>query len=358
MLFPIVGRELRVSARQRGIYWTRLAIALVAILIGTGIFVVTLGLTAAQTGRHIFECLAGLQFIYCLAYGRRSTADCLSQEKREGTLGLLFLTDLKGHDVVLGKLAATSLKGFYGLLAVFPVLAVPLLLGGTTNGEFWRMVLVLVNTFLFSLAVGVFGSALSRDFRRAMAANLLLLLLLVAVPPAVALTMAYFSGRPLIPELFFSCPAYSFYLCADKQYSMEADHFWSSVGIVHGLTWLLVLLGQRNGAAFLARPTIPRGKEWLERILAGMEFWRSFQTESVPQAVAGHQCLLLAGCPGTAQTGARLDFPGVHGGLVARGMDDLRRDLVRFNNHRAHGPDAELHDEGLGGYCGRPATGR
>jgi hypothetical protein len=31
--------------------------------------------------------------------------------------------------VVLGKIAATSLNGFYGLLAVLPVLAVPLLLG-------------------------------------------------------------------------------------------------------------------------------------------------------------------------------------------------------------------------------------
>src|SRR5437879_9534944 len=176
-LFPIVGRELRVAARQRGIYWMRLGIASMAILMGIGIFVFTLGLSAAQTGRHIFEWLAGLQFIYCLAYGRRSTADCLSQEKREGTIGLLFLTDLKGHDVVLGKLAATSLRGFYGLLAVFPVLAVPMLLGGVTSGEFWRMVVVLVDTFLLSLAIGMLGSALSRDFRRAMAATVLFRLL-------------------------------------------------------------------------------------------------------------------------------------------------------------------------------------
>src|SRR5437870_6704380 len=223
-LLPIVERELRLAARARATYWTRLAIGLIAIFLAACIFILTFGMPPEQIGRHVFEGLAGLIFIYCLAYGRRSTADCLSQEKRERTLGLLFLTDLKGHDVVLGKLVATSLKGFYGLLAVFPVLAVPLLLGGTTNGEFWRMVLVLVNTFLFSLAVGVFGSALSRDFRRAMAANLLLFLLFVAVPPAIAMT---FSRRP-VPEMFFSCPAYSFYLCADKQYSVEADHFWWS----------------------------------------------------------------------------------------------------------------------------------
>ena len=31
------------------------------------------------------------------------TADCISQERREGTLGLLFLTDLRGPDVALGN---------------------------------------------------------------------------------------------------------------------------------------------------------------------------------------------------------------------------------------------------------------
>jgi ABC-type transport system involved in multi-copper enzyme maturation permease subunit len=242
ILLPIVARELRVNARQWATYRARLALALVSILIGTGIFIATLGSPAAQAGRNIFIFLAGLQFIYCLAYGRRSTADCLSSEKRDGTLGLLFLTDLKGHDVVLGKLVATSLKGFYALMAIFPVLAVPLLMGGTSNGEFWRMVLVLLNTFLFSLAIGVFGSALSRDFRRAMAANLVLLLLFVAVPPAISAAIAYFTRRPFIPELFFSCPAYAFYLCDDKRFGVEGVKFWSSVAIVHAITWFLILL--------------------------------------------------------------------------------------------------------------------
>ena len=72
------------------------------------------------------------------------TADCLSVEKREGTLGLLFLTDLRGYDVVLGKLFSTSLRSSYGLVAGFPVLALPLLLGGVTGSAFWRVVLVLL----------------------------------------------------------------------------------------------------------------------------------------------------------------------------------------------------------------------
>ena len=47
--------------------------------------------------------------------GLLGTADCVSSEKRDGTLGLLFLTDLKGYDVICGKLAANSVSVLYGL---------------------------------------------------------------------------------------------------------------------------------------------------------------------------------------------------------------------------------------------------
>jgi len=39
-----------------------------------------------------------------------------------------FLTDLTSRDIILGKLAASSLHGIFGLLAVFPILGLPLLL--------------------------------------------------------------------------------------------------------------------------------------------------------------------------------------------------------------------------------------
>ena len=194
---PIVDRELRVTARRRSIYRLRFAVALTAMFLAGTILLVNLGAPQHQLGRHVFEGLSLLSFIYCLFSGRISTADCLSEEKREGTLGLLFLTDLKGYDVVLGKLAATSVSAFYGLLAMLPVLAVPLLLGGITNAEFWRVALVLVNTFLLSLAIGIFGSALSRDARRAMAANLAWGLLLMAVLPAVTAAVIYFATWPV-----------------------------------------------------------------------------------------------------------------------------------------------------------------
>src|ERR1039457_2698297 len=137
---PIVERELRVAARRRGTYWLRFwlvlgALAIWFLLLGTG------QASRVEMGKILFVAIGVIALGFCLFAGVFLTADCLSEEKREGTLGLLFLTELKGYDVVLGKLTATSVHALYGLMAIFPVLALPLLMGGVSLGEFWRVVL-------------------------------------------------------------------------------------------------------------------------------------------------------------------------------------------------------------------------
>jgi ABC-type Na+ efflux pump permease subunit len=238
---PIVERELRVAARRHNTYSTRLVVALAGIGVCVFFYSLNLGASVRLLGRYTFQGLSSLALGYCLFAGRRWTADCLTEEKREGTLGLLFLTDLKGYDVVLGKLAATSLNGFYSLFAIFPVLALPLLMGGVTNGEFWRMVLVLLDSFLFSLAAGVCASALSRVSRQAMAVNLLLILLLAASLPACAGIIAYFSSSHwIVHALLVPCPVYCCYLAFDANYPWHEWYFWCSIVVIHAFTWLLV----------------------------------------------------------------------------------------------------------------------
>src|SRR4051812_14009947 len=151
---PIVQRELLVSSRKRLTFWSRMGAALVGFI---AVFFV-LGLdpnlmTAGALGVKLFRWLTVASFCTCLFGGALLTADCLSVEKREGTLGLLFLTDLKGYDVVLGKLAAKSITAAFCLLAIFPMLALPILLGGVTGGDFWRVVLALLNTLFLSASV-------------------------------------------------------------------------------------------------------------------------------------------------------------------------------------------------------------
>jgi hypothetical protein len=120
-------------------------------------------------------------------------------------------------------------------------------MGGITNGEFWRMVLVLVNTFLFSLAIGVLASALCRGARQAFGANLTLLALLAVLPPMCAGAIAYYTPTHwVVPALMYSCPVYSFYMAADAQYAWFPGNFWWSVGITAGISWLLVALASRR----------------------------------------------------------------------------------------------------------------
>src|SRR5882724_9517700 len=105
-LLPVVGRELRVASRKPGTYWLRFFAALALILIFLFSLLGRSHSSPISIAREMFDIMSGLTLFTCAFAGAFQTADCLSSEKREGTLGLLFLTDLKGYDVVLGKLVS------------------------------------------------------------------------------------------------------------------------------------------------------------------------------------------------------------------------------------------------------------
>ena len=239
---PIVERELRVAARKRSTFWVRIIAALVALVIGGGFLILTLvlslGLGPASLGRGLFATLTWLSLAAGLSAGLFFTSDCLSEEKREGTIGLLFLTDLRGFDVILGKLLATSLRGFYALLAVFPILAVTLLMGGVTGVQFWKTALALVNALFLSLVAGLFVSALSRDSQKALAATLLLLVLFGGGGPAGDGIWAAIQDRGFSPILSLSSPVYLF-LTAD---AWGQTPFWTGLLVNQAVAWLLLSL--------------------------------------------------------------------------------------------------------------------
>jgi hypothetical protein len=105
--------------------------------------------------------------------------------------------------------------------------------------------MVLAVTFLFSLSVGIFVSALSQDARHAMGANLLLLLTIIAIPPGIASMVYLLGSQQIYPELLLSCPVYSLYLCDDSTYSSNQSYFWCSVGTLLTITWLLLAAASR-----------------------------------------------------------------------------------------------------------------
>jgi ABC-type transport system involved in multi-copper enzyme maturation permease subunit len=235
---PIVERELRVAARKRSTFWLRVVAALVALIIGAGLMILTsiTPIGTPRTGVILFSILTWLGMAAALGAGLFFTSDSLSQEKREGTLGFLFLTDLRGYDVVLGKLLATSLRGVFALLALLPILAVTLLMGGVTGAQFWKTALALVNALVCSLAVGLFVSAISRDPQKALAGTFLVLLILNAGGPAgdQLLAKRFEGGFPQV--LSWSSPAYVF----AKAGAWGRSSYWSALITSHLAAWILL----------------------------------------------------------------------------------------------------------------------
>ena len=92
---PIVERELRVATRRRSTYWLRVIAAGIALVIGSALLLLTLvPFAGPMPGSAMFGALTWMSLAAALCGGLFFTSDCLSEEKREGTLGFLFLTDL------------------------------------------------------------------------------------------------------------------------------------------------------------------------------------------------------------------------------------------------------------------------
>ena len=247
-LLPIVERELRVAARRRLTHWARFGAALAALAVMFWILALQRGAglgSPKETGKMLFVVLASMSFFFCLAFGGYATADCLSAERRRGTLGLLFLTDLNGYDVVLGKLAATSVGAVYALLALVPVLALPLLMGGVAKELVWGVAASLLNTLFFALTAGLFVSAVSRDERHAITGTLALIAGITGGLPLLgALLETWFEGQwryGAAQALFVCSPAYGFFQGLNVLGMVgSAMPFWVSMAVTHGLAWLFL----------------------------------------------------------------------------------------------------------------------
>lgn len=253
-LLPVAERELRVGARRRGTYWIRFHAALVAIAVATLVFLGTLRESPVQQAELLFSLLSSLAFSYCLLAGALATCDCISEEKREGTLGLLFLTPLRGYDVVAGKLAASSFRAVSGLVAILPVLVLPVLMGSISAERIRDTAAVLVNTLFLSLAIGVLVSVLARDPRQAVGGASLALFTWVALLPLVRwMFVDYILVRALgwvqrddawqsLRWVLAVNPIVLFAWSGPfTGVPLSGSAFWIGLAVQHALAWLAIL---------------------------------------------------------------------------------------------------------------------
>lgn len=200
----MVTRELISLARRSWTLWSRALVCLVAIVLFGLVFFeeasrrggmrVDAGLSAA------YVLFTALFFVAC-ATGLLSASDSVSSERRQGTLGLLFLTDLKPRTVLAAKLISSSFQNTYALLAALPVLAACILAGGVTGVFLLRSSLVIVYTLLLSTLVGLSVSCRVSDSHEAFSKSIRRFILWNLVPFVspfflliVAGNLVYFAG--------------------------------------------------------------------------------------------------------------------------------------------------------------------
>lgn len=229
---PIVAREMRVLAANARFYWARAMLAAFAVLSCLQWFNFNAaGFAGASVGQSSLGMLSWIGIV--MAFGAVAvTADCVSHERREGTLPLLFLSTIKSHDVVLGKMAAMGLVALYALLGFAPVLMLTLLTGGVTGGEVARTALVLVNVLFLSLTTGLLVSVSARSQFGAFLSSFALLALLTLTP--------YF--LEVIASLPFSIlsPVFCFFRTKEIYYTAAPLTFWLSLGLSHLVGWGLL----------------------------------------------------------------------------------------------------------------------
>jgi ABC-type transport system involved in multi-copper enzyme maturation permease subunit len=282
---PLIERELRVALRKQGPAQGRLKIA--AIATGGSMLFLWFGTDTNDpgAGRSLEQllCLAALTFVF---KAPRLAAGVLAEERRNQTLGLLFLSGLGAAEVFAAKFLSSALITFTNLLAIFPMLALPFLTGGVPYDLFLAIICSLPALMLFALAVSLLASVLTREDGTALVLANVLGVLLCGLTPAIYLAQTHFSpgSKPSLWWLRLS-PAYGPFLAGrglESGFSLVAQsEFWRNLVLTLG--WSALALAS---AAFALKRV---WREFEEN--AGVGGWRKRWRQFMHGDRESRQCL-------------------------------------------------------------------
>src|SRR5688572_33122510 len=134
-----------VLVKSPGLYRTRILHSVGLLFMGAG-FGALYHYFGIRATTQLVPTVSFILLLVCLFAGVHLTADSISKEKREGTLGLLFLTHLTPFQIVMGKLIAHGLVGFYAVLITVPLLSLMMIAGGVLWSDIMGTGLAAVNT--------------------------------------------------------------------------------------------------------------------------------------------------------------------------------------------------------------------
>ncbi len=158
-LLALFGRSVRDDTRSKTLLWARLGIA-VAVLFS--IFrASSLTFFGGATGLSFFSSVVWMNFVVICVAGMSYFASSITEEKEEGTLGLLRMTDLSPVAILLGKGTSRMVGGLLLLLVQLPFAMLAITLGGVRMDQVFGCYALLGAFLFFACNVGLLGSVLT-----------------------------------------------------------------------------------------------------------------------------------------------------------------------------------------------------
>ncbi|MDB6125342.1 MAG: hypothetical protein JWQ71_4335 [Pedosphaera sp.] len=243
LLHPIIERELRVALRRRGALKSHVKTALLA----TGLVAFFLMFSFVDKsqfwGRNLHKFLFCIGLYLALLPPLRISAELFSEERRNQTLELLYLTGMNSGELFTGKLFGGLLIASWDLLALAPFLAIPFLSGGISLDLYLATLACFPALLLFVVAIGVLASVLCTDDG---AAFIFAVILIVVV--SFAIPIPFNLGELLTGKASFAStwlclsPAYGPYLVATNFSGATPALFWTTIGITFLWAFFFLLL--------------------------------------------------------------------------------------------------------------------
>ena len=260
-----------VMAKSAALYRGRIGNSIGLLVLGAA-FAAIYHFAGLRAVSSMVQSVAGIFIVICLFAGVHLTADAIAQEKREGTLGLLFLTPLTPFQIVLGKMVACSLSGFYWLLIAVPLLSLMLIVGGLSGREMVMLVAAGLNTLFLSAAAGLLASTRHTERKKAAALGSWIMIFFWMGAPGLALLFGKLDFQPwtvrAMELLGIGGAMIMFAGPAPRTFSSP----WINLGVLHLVGWIFVALAtwslKRNWQEVSARKR-QTFREWWKNLSLG-----------------------------------------------------------------------------------------
>src|SRR5262249_179044 len=126
-----------------------------------------------------------VQLVLVPFFAALSAASAVSQEKDRRTFILLLLTDLRSHEIVLGKLFGSLLQIALLLIGMLPVMMLPMLLGGVPPQQIGQAGLVIAAAALAAGSLGTVVALWREKTFQVLALTVLLMIFYLCLAQAV-----------------------------------------------------------------------------------------------------------------------------------------------------------------------------